>query len=46
MLYNLRYNLHAAALFPEVKSFRELAIGEMKKMVAKFPGGLADYEEK
>lgn len=41
-----RFNLHAAALFPDIKPFRELALREMKEMVAKFPRGFDDYNEK
>ncbi|KAL8724602.1 MAG: hypothetical protein Q9181_006757 [Wetmoreana brouardii] len=32
-LYSLRFNLHAAALFPDVESFREAVIDEMRSYV-------------
>ncbi|OBT83586.1 hypothetical protein VE02_07995 [Pseudogymnoascus sp. 03VT05] len=41
-LYSIRFNLHAAALFPKMTSFRELVIDEMKRLIAKYPNG---YEE-
>lgn len=42
---NSRFNLQAAALFPDVKDLREMAIEQMKTMVEKFPGGFDDYKE-
>ncbi|KAK2758997.1 hypothetical protein FQN54_003095 [Arachnomyces sp. PD_36] len=42
-LYSMRFNLQAAALFPDVTNLRESVIDEMKRLVAKFPGGYEDY---
>ncbi|PYH31862.1 Aldo/keto reductase [Aspergillus neoniger CBS 115656] len=42
-LYSLRFNLQAAALFPEDASFRNSVIEEMRHLVAKYPGGYEEY---
>ncbi|GLA18490.1 hypothetical protein AnigIFM63309_001098 [Aspergillus niger] len=42
-LYSMRFNLQAAALFPEVTSFRESVVDEMRRLVTKFPGGYEEY---
>jgi len=39
-----RFNLQASALFPEVTSFREAVIDEMKRLVTKYAGGYEEYE--
>ncbi|RAK95380.1 uncharacterized protein BO80DRAFT_368900 [Aspergillus ibericus CBS 121593] len=44
-LYSMRFNLQAAALFPDVTSFRESVTDEMKRLIAKYPGGYEDYME-
>ncbi|MCJ1436539.1 hypothetical protein MMC27_005918 [Xylographa pallens] len=38
-LYAIRFNLHAATLFPKIPDFRESVISEMGRLVAKFPDG-------
>ncbi|PGH18077.1 hypothetical protein AJ79_00704 [Helicocarpus griseus UAMH5409] len=43
-LYSMRFNLHAAALFPEVTSYRRSVVVEMERLVNKFPGGYEAYE--
>ncbi|KAF5871923.1 putative phosphotransferase enzyme family protein [Botrytis fragariae] len=40
-LYSLRFNLHAASLFPTVLGFRESLIQDMKYLVEKYPEGLS-----
>ncbi|KAL4970911.1 NADP-dependent oxidoreductase domain-containing protein [Aspergillus stella-maris] len=42
-LYSLRFNLQAAALFPEVSSFRDSVIDGMKTLVQKYPRGFEEY---
>ncbi|RAK87351.1 hypothetical protein BO79DRAFT_197350 [Aspergillus costaricaensis CBS 115574] len=42
-LYSMRFNLQAAALFPEDTSFRNSVIEEMRHLVAKYPGGYEEY---
>lgn len=37
-LYGLRFNLHAAALFPNVDSFLQMAIDEIRRLTKKFAG--------
>ncbi|OCL02753.1 hypothetical protein AOQ84DRAFT_348674 [Glonium stellatum] len=44
-LYSMRFNLQAAALFPKVTSFRESVITDMKRLIAKYPGGYEQYEK-
>jgi len=44
-LYSMRFNLQAAALFPKVSSFRESVVDEMKRLIAKYPGGYEEYEK-
>ncbi|PTB42434.1 hypothetical protein M441DRAFT_67963 [Trichoderma asperellum CBS 433.97] len=38
-LYSLRFNLHAAALFPEQESFVQMAVNEIKTLIEKYPEG-------
>ncbi|KAM0152889.1 hypothetical protein ACHAPC_008781 [Botrytis cinerea] len=45
VLYSLRFNLHAASLFPTILGFRESLIQDMKYLVEKYPEGLSsDFE--
>ncbi|KAI9688305.1 MAG: hypothetical protein M1820_010274 [Bogoriella megaspora] len=41
-LYAMRYNLHAATLFPQVTAFREMVIEEMGRLIAKYPNGFEE----
>ncbi|KAF7590028.1 hypothetical protein BBP40_003416 [Aspergillus hancockii] len=38
-----RFNLHAAALFPDVPSYRKLVIEEMIRLVARYLSGYTEY---
>ncbi|KAL9471067.1 hypothetical protein ACSS6W_009008 [Trichoderma asperelloides] len=38
-LYSLRFNLQAAALFPEQQSFVQMAVNETKRLAEKYPEG-------
>ncbi|KAH9907304.1 Fructosamine kinase-domain-containing protein [Xylariomycetidae sp. FL2044] len=38
-LYAIRFNLHAATLFPDNREYLGLVIDEMKRLIAKFPEG-------
>ena len=42
-LYAMRFNLHAATLFPSVPDYREMVIGEMKRLIQKFSGGFDEW---
>ncbi|GAQ35836.1 aldo/keto reductase [Aspergillus tubingensis] len=42
-LYSMRFNLQAAALFPEDTSFRNSVVEEIRHLVAKYPGGYEEY---
>ncbi|KAL9072382.1 MAG: hypothetical protein Q9157_005126 [Trypethelium eluteriae] len=44
-LYSMRFNLQAAALFPKSTNLRTICTDEMKRLVAKFPGGYESYSE-
>ncbi|KAF7960687.1 hypothetical protein EAE96_000361 [Botrytis aclada] len=45
ILYSMRFNLHAASLFPKILGFRESLIQDMKYLAEKYPGGLSsDFE--
>ncbi|KAK4223573.1 Fructosamine/Ketosamine-3-kinase [Podospora fimiseda] len=41
-LYALRFNLHAAALFPDNGAFLTMVIEEIKRLITKFSTGLQD----
>ncbi|KAK2805641.1 hypothetical protein FQN51_009144 [Onygenales sp. PD_10] len=43
-LYSMRFDLQAAALFPDVGSYRQSVVDEMKRLIAKYPGGYEAYE--
>ncbi|KAH8589977.1 NADP-dependent oxidoreductase domain-containing protein [Bisporella sp. PMI_857] len=43
-LYAMRFNLQAAALFPEVASFRESVVSEMKRLIKKHPVGFGTFQ--
>ncbi|OBT61184.1 hypothetical protein VE03_09437 [Pseudogymnoascus sp. 23342-1-I1] len=45
-LYGMRFNLQAAALFPEDSSYKESVIDEMKRLIAKYPNGYEEGEDK
>ncbi|KAM3075899.1 hypothetical protein ACMFMG_006584 [Clarireedia jacksonii] len=44
-LYALRNNLMVSAQWPENKATRQLAIEEMRRLVAKYPNGIDDFLE-
>ncbi|KAH8807663.1 Fructosamine/Ketosamine-3-kinase [Xylogone sp. PMI_703] len=44
-LYSIRFNLHAATMFPDVETYRESVIAEMKRLIDKFPNGFDDFTE-
>ncbi|KAF2761175.1 hypothetical protein EJ05DRAFT_508369 [Pseudovirgaria hyperparasitica] len=44
-LYALRFNLHAATLFPNMASFREMVIEEARRLIAKFPEGYDSWAQ-
>ncbi|KAH6723222.1 Fructosamine kinase-domain-containing protein [Leptodontidium sp. MPI-SDFR-AT-0119] len=44
-LYSMRFNMQAAAIFPDEESFRESVTDEMKRLIAKFPDGHEGYEK-
>ncbi|KAG4424638.1 hypothetical protein IFR04_002171 [Cadophora malorum] len=44
-LYSMRFNMQAAAMFPDVKSFRESVTDEIKRLIAKFPEGYEGFED-
>ncbi|KAI0109258.1 Fructosamine kinase-domain-containing protein [Nemania sp. FL0031] len=39
LLYSMRFNLHASALYPGNTRFRNIVREDMRKLVEKFPGG-------
>ncbi|KAI0141225.1 Fructosamine kinase-domain-containing protein [Xylariaceae sp. FL1272] len=41
-LYAMRFNLNAATLFPNQKSYLDMVIEEMRRLIAKFPGGFTE----
>ncbi|TGO54276.1 hypothetical protein BOTNAR_0272g00020 [Botryotinia narcissicola] len=41
VLYSLRFNLHAASLFPTIVGFRESLMQDMNYLVEKYPEGLS-----
>ncbi|KAK3312545.1 Fructosamine kinase-domain-containing protein [Apodospora peruviana] len=43
-LYALRFNLHAATLFPKQESFLVMAIDEIRRLTEKFPDGYVANE--
>ncbi|KAK4153161.1 Fructosamine kinase-domain-containing protein [Chaetomidium leptoderma] len=43
-LYALRFNLHAATLFPNKEEFLQLAIDEIRRLTEKFPDGYSGDE--
>ncbi|KFY64856.1 hypothetical protein V496_02973, partial [Pseudogymnoascus sp. VKM F-4515 (FW-2607)] len=44
-LYATRFNLQAAALFPEEPSYRESVTDEMRRLIAKYPNGYEEEEK-
>ncbi|KAL1839258.1 hypothetical protein VTJ49DRAFT_1695 [Mycothermus thermophilus] len=42
MLYGVRFNLNAAALFPENKEFLDMAIEDIRRLVDKYPEGYTE----
>ncbi|PVH67892.1 hypothetical protein DL98DRAFT_636049 [Cadophora sp. DSE1049] len=44
-LYSIRFNMQAAAMSPDVKSFRESVTDEIKRLIAKFPDGYEGFEK-
>ncbi|KAK4175486.1 Fructosamine/Ketosamine-3-kinase [Triangularia setosa] len=43
-LYALRFNLHAAALFPNQEEYVQMAVDEIQRLIEKFPDGLTEEE--
>ncbi|EHK41997.1 hypothetical protein TRIATDRAFT_278299 [Trichoderma atroviride IMI 206040] len=41
-LYSLRFNLHAAALFPEKEEFVQMVMDEIKRLSEKYPKGYTE----
>ncbi|KAI1123237.1 Fructosamine kinase-domain-containing protein [Nemania abortiva] len=45
LLYSVRFNLHASALYPGNMMFRDTVREDMRKLVEKFPGGYEAWVE-